>query len=68
VLNGLDDTYKSLGVPTGPTVRGIALLGEVVAGRLVASGIAGRDQVNSVVLAPFEHMVRGLAATNVRAR
>jgi phycobilisome core component len=43
VLNGLDDTYKSLGVPTGPTVRGIALLGEVVAGRLVASGIAGRD-------------------------
>ena len=21
VLNGLDDTYKSLGVPTGPTVR-----------------------------------------------
>ena len=31
VLNGLDDTYKSLGVPTGPTVRSIALLGEVVA-------------------------------------
>ncbi|MEI7951419.1 MAG: allophycocyanin subunit beta, partial [Synechococcaceae cyanobacterium ELA182] len=30
VLNGLDDTYKSLGVPTGPTVRGISLLGEVV--------------------------------------
>ena len=32
VLNGLDDTYKSLGVPTGPTVRGIALLGEVISG------------------------------------
>ena len=68
VLNGLDDTYKSLGVPTGPTVRGIALLGEVVAARLVDAGVADRALVEAVVLPPFTHMIRGLAATNVRAR
>jgi phycobilisome core component len=38
VLNGLDDTYKSLGVPTGPTVRGIALLAEVVSEMLLSQG------------------------------
>jgi phycobilisome core component len=28
VLNGLDDTYKSLGVPTGPTVRSMSFANE----------------------------------------
>jgi len=68
VLNGLDDTYKSLGVPTGPTVRGIALLGEMVVARLLDAGVADRAAVEALVLPPFEHLVRGLAATNVRAR
>ncbi len=65
VLNGLDDTYKSLGVPTGPTVRSIALLADVVCEKLAEDGVAGPD---AVVRAPFEHICRGLAATNVRAR
>ncbi len=64
VLNGLDDTYKSLGVPTGPTVRSIALLGEVLAERLAEAGLDPADLVRS----PFEHMARGLAAADVRAR
>jgi phycobilisome core component len=64
VLNGLDDTYKSLGVPTGPTVRGINLLGDVVCERLSDAGVAD----TSLARAPFEHLSRGLAATNVRAR
>ena len=68
VLNGLDDTYKSLGVPTGPTVRGIALLAEVVVETLLSSGLADADRLNAVVRAPFDHLCRGLAATNVRAR
>jgi phycobilisome core component len=67
VLNGLDDTYKSLGVPTGPTVRGIALLGEVVTAMLVDAGLADAASA-AVVRAPFEHLCRGLAASNVRAR
>jgi phycobilisome core component len=65
VLNGLDDTYKSLGVPTGPTVRGISLLGEVVSEMLAEAGVA---DAASVVRVPFEHLVRGLATSNVRAR
>ena len=66
VLNGLDDTYKSLGVPTGPTVRSIVLLGEVISERLQAAGVAP-DRLGAVV-EPFDHMARGLAETNVRQR
>jgi len=64
VLNGLDDTYKSLGVPTGPTVRAIALLADVVVEMLENAGSVDA----AAVRAPFEHLCRGLAASNVRAR
>ena len=66
VLNGLDDTYKSLGVPTGPTVRSIVLLGEVIVERLQALG-ADAARLGTIV-EPFDHMARGLAETNVRQR
>ncbi len=64
VLNGLDDTYKSLGVPTGPTVRSIALMADVVCELLADTGITDA----AAVRLPFEHLCRGLAASNVRAR
>jgi len=64
VLNGLDDTYKSLGVPTGPTVRSIALLADVVCELLLDTGVSDITAVR----APFEHLCRGLGATNLRAR
>lgn len=64
VLNGLDDTYKSLGVPTGPTVRSIALMADVVCEMLADAGITSTNAVR----APFEHLCRGLVASNVRAR
>jgi phycobilisome core component len=64
VLNGLDDTYKSLGVPTGPTVRSIALLADVICEKLADAGM----EAAAVVRPPFEHLCRGLAASNVRAR
>ena len=64
VLNGLDDTYKSLGVPTGPTVRSIALMADVVCEMLLDAGVASA----AVVRAPFDHLCRGLGATNLRAR
>ena len=66
VLNGLDDTYKSLGVPTGPTVRSIVLLGEVVAEMLLANG-APSEQL-ATVMQPFDHLAKGLGETNVRQR
>jgi phycobilisome core component len=68
VLNGLDDTYKSLGVPTGPTVRSIALMADVVCELLDGGGLADGPDLATVVRAPFEHLCRGLASSNVRAR
>jgi phycobilisome core component len=68
VLNGLDDTYKSLGVPTGPTVRSIALLADVVCEMLSAEGMDDPAALAAVVRPPFEHLCRGLAASDVRAR
>ncbi|MCP9850508.1 allophycocyanin subunit beta [Cyanobium sp. Morenito 9A2] len=64
VLNGLGDTYKSLGVPTGPSVRGISLLGDVVIEMLADAGLTQ----TALVRVPFDHLARGLADTNVRAR
>ncbi|MEB3262868.1 MAG: allophycocyanin subunit beta [Synechococcus sp.] len=68
VLHGLDDTYKSLGVPTGPTGRGIALMADVICEQLSDAGVADAATLAAVVRAPFEHLCRGLGATNVRAR
>ena len=66
VINGLKDTYKSLGVPTGPTVRSIVLLGEVIAERLIEEG-AVSEQL-SLVRSPFDYMARGLAEADIRQR
>jgi phycobilisome core component len=68
VLNGLDDTYKSLGVPTGPTVRSIALMADVVCELLANDGLGDGAELAAVVRTPFEHLCRGLASCNVRAR
>ena len=66
VLNGLDDTYKSLGVPTGPTVQSIILLGEVVSERLLSEGVDSEKL--TTILEPFDHIAKGLGETNVRKR
>ena len=61
VLNGLDDTYKFLGVPTGATSRGILLMADVLQELLQAQGLGDV----SAVRAPFEHIARGLAPISV---
>lgn len=61
VLNGLDDTYKSLGVPTGATARGILLMADVLQELLQAQGLDDATAVR----APFEHIARGLAPISV---
>ena len=65
VLNGLDDTYKSLGVPTGPTVRSISLLADVVCELLAEQGIDDLAAIDSVVRVPFDHLCRGLSANDL---
>ncbi len=66
VLNGLDDTYKSLGVPTGPTVRSMILLADVLCERMVAEGSSPNDC--QMLRKPFDHLASGLSANDISQR
>jgi phycobilisome core component len=61
VLEGLRETYNSLGVPIGPTVYGIQILKDIVKARVEAAGIAAGDVVDQ----PFDYMTRELSEKNV---
>jgi phycobilisome core component len=57
VLQGLRDTYSSLGVAIGPTVRGIQILKELV------FDLVGES--SEWLGAPFEYMARELGENNI---
>jgi phycobilisome core component len=57
VLQGLRETYNSLGVPIGPTVRGIQMMKEIVKQEVAAAGISNTTFVDQ----PFDHMTRELS-------
>ena len=57
VLQGLRETYNSLGVPIGPTVRGIQIMKEIVNEIVAAAGIVNTEFVDR----PFDHMSRDLS-------
>lgn len=61
VLEGLRETYNSLGVPIGPTVYGIQILKDIVKARVEAAGISA----GAVVDQPFDYMTRELSERNV---
>jgi phycobilisome core component len=54
VLQGLRETYNSLGVPIGPTIRGIQIMKEIVKGQVEAAGIEDTE----FLAQPFDHMAR----------
>ncbi len=56
VLEGLQETYNSLGVPRGPTVQGIQIMKELVKGQAATMGV----EQTSFVDQPFDHMSREL--------
>lgn len=56
VLEGLQETYNSLGVPSGPTVQGIQIMKQLVKDQAVAMGMEQVDFVDQ----PFDHMSREL--------
>ncbi|HEY9690347.1 MAG TPA: allophycocyanin subunit beta [Coleofasciculaceae cyanobacterium] len=60
VLNGLRETYNSLGVPPAPTVRGIQIMKDLVKGIVEA---AGGD--SSVVDGPFDYITRELSEVDL---
>lgn len=61
VLQGLRETYNSLGVPIGPTVRGIQIMKETIQELVVEAGIADASFVGE----PFDHLSRELSDVSV---
>lgn len=61
VLEGLRETYNSLGVPIGPTVRGIQIMKEIVQSQVEAAGLP----VGTYLDQPFDYMTREFSEKNV---
>jgi phycobilisome core component len=61
VLEGLRETYNSLGVPIGPTVRGIQIMKAVVQEQVAGAGV----DAAAVVAQPFEHLCRQFSEQNI---
>ncbi|UZQ53167.1 allophycocyanin subunit beta [Trichothermofontia sichuanensis B231] len=61
VLQGLRETYNSLGVPVGPTVQGILIMKEIVKEKVAAAGITDTGFVEQ----PFDYMARELGEKDV---
>ncbi|MEO0409001.1 MAG: allophycocyanin subunit beta [Cyanobacteria bacterium P01_A01_bin.135] len=62
VLQGLRETYNSLGVPIGPTVVGIQILKDMVQEMVAEAGIEGAV---AVVAEPFDYMTQELSERDV---
>ncbi|MFO5492054.1 MAG: allophycocyanin subunit beta [Cuspidothrix sp.] len=61
VLQGLRETYNSLGVPIGSTVQGVQIMKDIVKDQVAAAGIADTAFVDE----PFDHITRELSEIDV---
>lgn len=61
VLQGLRETYNSLGVPISPTVRGIQIMKDIAKEQIAQAGIGD----NSFVDEPFDYMTRELSEKDI---
>jgi phycobilisome core component len=61
VLQGLRETYNSLGVPIGPTVRGIQIMKEIIKEQVATAGVSDL----AVVDQPFDYLSRDFSEQNV---
>ncbi|WP_414551446.1 allophycocyanin subunit beta [Anabaena sp. CCY 0017] len=61
VLQGLRETYNSLGVPISPTVSGIQILKDMVKAQVAAAGVADTAFVDE----PFDYMTRELSEKDI---
>ncbi len=61
VLQGLRETYNSLGVPIGPTVRGIQIMKAMIQDMAEANGMKVGPWLDSA----FDHLSRDLGETNI---
>jgi len=63
VLDGLRETYNSLEVPIGPTVRSIRLIQDVIEEIARVEDLNIRDM--SILVKPFQYMVNSLSEQNL---
>ena len=61
VLQGLRETYNSLGVPIGPTVVGIQIMKDMLKEMAAENGMSDTSFVDE----PFEYMTRQLSEVSV---
>jgi phycobilisome core component len=61
VLEGLRETYNSLSVPIGPTVRGIQIMKEIVKDQAAAAGMEKTNFLDQ----PFDYMTRELSENDL---
>ena len=62
VLQGLRETYNSLGVPIAPTVMGIQIMKDVVRDKVALAGI---DEYDSFIDQPFDYITRELSEQDI---
>ncbi|MEQ9358693.1 allophycocyanin subunit beta [Coleofasciculus chthonoplastes] len=61
VLQGLRETYNSLAVPIGPTVRGIQIMKDILKEQVAAAGVTNTAFVDQ----PFDYMTRELSESDI---
>jgi phycobilisome core component len=61
VLQGLRETYNSLGVPIAPTVMGIQIMKDVVKTQVAAAGIEDASFIDQ----PFDYITRELSEQDI---
>ena len=61
VLQGLRETYNSLGVPIGPTVVGIQIMKDIVKEQVAAAGITDTAMVDQ----PFDYITQELSEQDI---
>ncbi len=61
VLQGLRETYNSLNVPIGSTVRGIQIMKDIVKEQVAGAGIADTSFVDE----PFDYITRELSEKDI---
>nr|YP_009313876.1 Allophycocyanin beta 18 subunit [Hommersandiophycus borowitzkae]SCW22130.1 Allophycocyanin beta 18 subunit [Hommersandiophycus borowitzkae] len=63
VLDGLRETYNSLEVPIGPTIRSIQILADIITETIAINQIILNQ--NNIVDEPFQHLIKGLSENNI---
>ena len=63
MLDGLKETYNSLEVPIGPTVRSIQLLQEVLLETIKIEEVNIND--TNILIAPFQYLINSLSEKNL---